>query len=361
VRRSPVVLTCLALLAAATALAGTATAGGLHESTAPLTVPAGVRTVVVDVDAGQVTVRAGTGGGEVHKRWTLQEPEVSSTVQGSTMRIAGTCGQPVRLQDVNPGFAGLDCAVDVTLAVPAGVALDLRGGAVSVSGVKGDLRLAAVDDVVVDHAGPGAVRAESRTATVRLASSHPRTAELTGDDDVVLRDVATASLKALSGSAVSLTSVEVRGPLTVEGVGAVSLDRVSAAGTGVTSSSDAVSLTRSRFSRLTARGTDGVALDGVASPVADLRASPGRVRVLRSRVPELTAVGDDSVAVTLLAVPRTVRLESTAAWVSLVVPRSTYALTTRTATGHVTIEHVVVDRRSPRTLSLIANGDISIT
>ena len=29
--------------------------------------------------------------------------------------------------------------------------------------------------------------------------------------------------------------------------------------------------------------------------------------------------------------------------------------------GHVTIEHVVVDRRSPRTLSLIANGDISIT
>jgi hypothetical protein len=361
VRRSPVVLTCLALLAAASALAGTATAEGLHESTAPLSVPAGVRTVVVDVDAGDVVVRAGTGGGQVHKRWTLQEPEVSTSVQGRTMRVSGSCGQLVRLQDVNPGFAGFDCAVDVTLAVPAGVSLELHGGSVSVSGVKGDLTLGAIDDVAVDHAGPGTVRAASGTAMVRLVSSRPRTADLDGDDDVVVSDVATAGLKAVSGSAVSLTSVEVRGPLSVQGVGPVSLDRVTAPGAGITSTSDAVSVVRSRFNRLTARGTDAVALDGVTSPVADLRATPGRVRVLRSKVPDLTAVGDDSVAVTLLAVPSRVRLESTAAWVSLVVPRARYALTTRTATGHVTIAGIDVDARSPRSLSLTASGDISVT
>jgi hypothetical protein len=361
VRRSPVVLACLALLAAATALAGTATAEGLHESTAPLTVPAGVRLVVVDVDAGHVVLRAGTGGGQVHKRWTLQEPEVTTSVQGHTMRVSGSCGQLVRLQDVNPGFAGLDCAVDVALAVPAAVALELHGGSVSVSGVQGDLRLSAIDDVDVDHAGPGTVRAASETAMVRLAASRPRTADLEGDDDVVVSDVATAGLKAVSGSAVSLTGVEVRGPLSVEGVGPVSLDRVTAPGAGVTSTSDAVTINRSRFNRLTARGTDGVSLDGVTSPVADLAATPGRVRVLRSRVPDLTAVGDDSVAVTLLAVPRRVRLESKAAWVSLVVPRAAYALTTRTSTGHVTVRDVVVDMRSPRSLSLTANGDISIT
>jgi hypothetical protein len=345
----------------ALAAPGQAALGGLHESTFAVSVPAGVRTVVIDVDAGQVTVRAGTGGGEVHKRWTLDEPEVTSTVQGSTLRIAGRCGQVVRLQDVNPGFAGFDCAIDVALAVPAGVTLDLQGGAVSVSGVHGTQQLAAVDDVVVDHAGPGAVRATSRTATVQLSASRVSTAELTGRDDVVVRNVATTALKALSGSAVSLAYVDVHGALTVQGVGAVALDGVTAGGTGVTSTSDAVSLVRSRFSRLTARGHDGVALDRVGAPVADLQASPGRVRVLRSRVPELVAVGEDSVAVTLLGIPSRVRLESTAAWVSLVVPRARYALTTRTATGHVTIEDVVVDQSSSRSISLTANGDISIT
>jgi hypothetical protein len=144
-------------------------------------------------------------------------------------------------------------------------------------------------------------------------------------------------------------------------VGPVSLERVTAAGSGVTSTSDAVTVNHSRVNRLTARGTDGVSLDGVVTPVADLRAAPGRVRVLRSAIPDLTAVGDDSVAVTLLAVPRRVRLESTAAWVSLVLPRARYALTTRSTTGHVTVRDVVVDMRSPRTVALTAHGDISIT
>ena len=359
-RRSPgrisFLLACLVVLAAA----ASAPAASIHESTSAISVPPGVRSVVVDVDAGDVTVKAGSGTGEVHKRWTLEEPTFSSTVQGRTLRITGSCGQPLRFRDLNRGLASLDCGVDVTLAVPAGVALAVHGDALSTSGVRGPQSLTGRDGITVDHAGPGTLSADASHAALQVTGGNPVTAELNGGD-VVVRGVRTTHLVSVARSTATLSGVDVSGPLTVQGDDAVSLDRVTAGGTGVSSSSDAVDITRSRFTRLNASSTAGTSLDGVTAGVTDLHASPGRVRVLRSRIDDLTATGDDSVAITLLAVPDRVRLESTASWVAVVVPRSRYAVTTRTSTGHVTIADVVVDKRSRRSITLTADGDISLT
>jgi hypothetical protein len=85
------------------------------------------------------------------------------------------------------------------------------------------------------------------------------------------------------------------------------------------------------------------------------------VRVLRSRIADLTADGSDSVAATLFDTPRSVKLTSSAAWISLVVPRSRYAVKTSSRSGHVTVQDLVVDPRARRHLELTAEGDISLT
>jgi hypothetical protein len=101
-----------------TALMVTAHATTRHDQTS--FTADGIRKLVVDQDAGNVTLVADTTAGHLRvtttRSWAWQQPAAGHTTQGGVLTLTGDC----------PSFPGLGaCAVDRTVGVPPGVTVQI--------------------------------------------------------------------------------------------------------------------------------------------------------------------------------------------------------------------------------------------
>jgi hypothetical protein len=438
VTQRPVVLSLVLVALAASVAAADPLPGSLHESTSRIAVPAGVQRVVVDLDAGDVTLRAGAPSGSVHKEWNLQEPRLTATTSHGTLRVVGRCDED-RLPLPGGGYVATVgfCRVDVALTVPAGVSVDLVADDVSVTGTRGATRVRAAGGASLTHLGPGAVDAVSEAGSLALRASNPSSTVVRSSSTLTLSDVRTHALRATSdaagaslsdvratalrltassattltrvsatslqatseaggatltdvtthghlsvrassaaalshvraaslaatsdASSVEITDSEFQGPLVATGSSRVSTDHVRAATATLTSQAGSVSVRSTRLvGRLVVGASSAVSVDGLQAAGADLTSSAGSLDVRRSPLADLRAEASSSIDVDLPTVPRYVGLDSEAGSLRLHVPRSSYAVITRSEAGQVTVRDIVIDDRAPRTLDLRASGDIDV-
>lgn len=126
----------------------------------------GVARLVVDIDAGDVSLRAGDGGFAAVTsavRWTGTRPEVTQTVDGNTLTVTARC----------PDRTGVErCEVDLTVDLPPSAPSDLQVGAGDITGtdVTGEhVWNSSAGDVTAVELGAAAVRARSGAGDVDLA------------------------------------------------------------------------------------------------------------------------------------------------------------------------------------------------
>ena len=363
--------------------------GSLHESTSALKVPAGIRAVVVDVDAGDVTLRAGAPQGSAHERWNLQQPRVTVTTKNHTLRITTRCdGDGVSGPGVYVGTLGF-CRVDLTLSVPAGVTVDLTGDAVSVTGTHGAVKVRASSPVVLSHVGPGPVDASSAAGSLRMTASKPastllrssgaaavsgvrtRSMNVTSDaGSISLSDVRATQLLASASSSASLTRVRASrvsvdsnasgatlndvattGAVAVRASSSVRLARVTAAAIDATSNASSVSVEDSSASgALLVRASSSASMVHVAAASATLTSDASSVSVQTTRLAgRLLAEASGSVAVDgLEAAGADLRSSSS----SLDVVHSPLLDLVGTASGRIAVDLPVV----PHSVRLVSDS-----
>ncbi len=148
--------------------------------------PAGVRSVVVDVGTGDVSLVHGTGGVSVRdvRHWALRKPTVTQSVRDGVLTVKARC---------HGGFPFGSCATNVRVALPDGMPVKVRTDVGDVSGRElvtrdvdarthvGDVRLSLAQQ-------PDRLDATSDVGDVRL--DVPRsTYAVDSDADVGERDV----------------------------------------------------------------------------------------------------------------------------------------------------------------------------
>jgi hypothetical protein len=126
----------------------------------------GVGRLVVDIDAGDVSVRAGEGGFAAVTsavRWSGTRPEVAQVVDGDTLTVTARC----------PDRTGAErCEVDLTVDVPPTASSDVQVGAGDITGTAvtgGHVWNSVSGDVSAVELGAAAVRARSGAGDVLLA------------------------------------------------------------------------------------------------------------------------------------------------------------------------------------------------
>lgn len=153
-----------------------------------------VSRVELDLTAGHITVSAGDAGQvTVHRRlqWRAAEPVVREDWSGDTLRISAAC--PERQNH---------CAVDYTVRVPAGVAVQAAtdAGDLAVRDLTGDVRLTTGSgETDIDHlAGP--LRVRSGDGDVTATGLRSATTDVdTRDGRVELRyDTAPTTVRVLA-------------------------------------------------------------------------------------------------------------------------------------------------------------------
>jgi hypothetical protein len=134
-------------------------------SSQTVTVRESVRRVVVDVDAGDVHLVAGTGRVEVRqdRHYVVRAPKVTRDVRDGVLTLRSHC----------PGPGMLDCSTDFRVGLPRGVAAEVRTGVGDVGGRElhaPDVRATThVGDVALDLARPAArVEGHSDVGDVHL-------------------------------------------------------------------------------------------------------------------------------------------------------------------------------------------------
>jgi hypothetical protein len=335
----------------------------LNESDATVRVPSTIRAVVVDVDSGNVTVAAGTPRGSVHKRWDVEEPTVTTTVKNGVLRVVGRCSenQVVVASTVYVGMPLRPCSVDVVLAVPRDVSVEIEGDALSVTGTRGSVQAKALEAVDVVGAGPGAVQVVSYTDGVRVVDSTPSRLDARANGLVQLSAVRAGRASVTSDTGdVRLMGLSA-GRLDVLAGGAVSVVRSTADALTARSYTSNVSLSATRVrGALVAEANNGLVTEGVRAATARLQSDTGTLEVRGCRFTELRGEAGNAVTAELAAAPRHVRLTSSTSSLSLRVPSTSYAVTARSDTGRVTIRGIVVDAKAPRSLELHANRDVTV-
>jgi hypothetical protein len=161
-----------------------------------------VRSVVVDVDRGDVRLTPGTAVSvEQTRRWDLKKPRVTRTLHDGVLTVKSRCHGVWVLSH---------CATDLDVSIPAGVAVRVQTNVGDVSGhglVTRDARVRTdVGDVHVGLAqAPGRLAAETNVGDISLSVPHGRYAVRTvshvGDDRVdglVQDDSAPASIRAIT-------------------------------------------------------------------------------------------------------------------------------------------------------------------
>ena len=148
---------------------------GHSTETASLSFGRGLTSIVVRVGSGRVTVRGADRDDVVAERTierSLQAPTVTERIDGSTLRLEGTC----------TNLATFWCEVSYVLDVPRGTTVDVESGSgsLSVSSVDGDVRadsgagsiqLDRIGGRITADSGAGSIRATELRGTVAAASS----------------------------------------------------------------------------------------------------------------------------------------------------------------------------------------------
>lgn len=101
--------------------AGTTVGPGLTTTDVRTSSVAGVRDVIVDVDAGAVTLRGGSGpevGLRMSRSWVWREPTADRSVVDGVLTVVGRC----------PEF-GIGCRIEVQLTIPHGTTARIATGA----------------------------------------------------------------------------------------------------------------------------------------------------------------------------------------------------------------------------------------
>jgi hypothetical protein len=148
---------------------------GHSTETTALSFGRGLRSVVVRVGTGRVTVRGGDRDDIVGERTverSLQAPTIDERVDGSTLRLEGSC----------PNVAMIWCEVSYVLDVPHGTTVDIESGSgsMSVSAIDGDVRadsgagsieLNRIGGRITADSGAGSIRATELRSTTTSATS----------------------------------------------------------------------------------------------------------------------------------------------------------------------------------------------
>lgn len=134
----------VSILLAALALAGCDPQTETLTYTPPLATP--IKTIVTTLDVGDVSVRPSTGAVpmfvEAEAQWLVERPKVTFSQRGSIVVVDSSCA------DDDPM-----CRVDLTLSIPTGAALEIRGEETSISATNLDGAAAletAVGDIALD-------------------------------------------------------------------------------------------------------------------------------------------------------------------------------------------------------------------
>jgi DUF971 family protein len=144
----------------------------------------GIRGLVVDVDAGDLTLVSGPAGGRVvvdtSRDWAWSQPDASHTVNNGVLTLSGDC----------PNLGVGTCRVNQRVTVPAGVdvRVSISSGDISATG----LNLAGLDvrtdsgDITARNINARRVRAESNSGNVA--------ASLSGSPDQVIAETSSGNV-----------------------------------------------------------------------------------------------------------------------------------------------------------------------
>jgi Putative adhesin len=137
-----------------------------QKTTAPVSVDGSVRHLIVDLDAGGMTLHGGattivTGTRRVER--SLRAPTFSETLTGDTLTVKSRC------QSFVNGF----CSVHYDLIVPAGVTVEATssGGSLTVSDIAGDLTLSSSAGSVSVTGATGRLKLLSSAGSVKVSET----------------------------------------------------------------------------------------------------------------------------------------------------------------------------------------------
>jgi Putative adhesin len=128
-----------------------------EKTTSAVSVSGSVRHVIVDLDAGALTLHGGAASAVTGTRTVERNfsgPTFSETVAGDTLTVKSRC----------PSFLDSVCSVSYELTVPADVTVEAKssGGSLTVADVAGDLTL---------NSSAGSVSVSGATGRLKLSSS----------------------------------------------------------------------------------------------------------------------------------------------------------------------------------------------
>ncbi len=137
-----------------------------EKTSAPVSVDGSVRHVIVDLDAGGMTLHGGvttsvTGTRTVVR--TFRGPTFSETLTGDTLTVKSRC----------PSFVNTFCSVSYDLNVPANVTVEAKssGGSLTASDVAGDLTLSSSAGSVSVTGATGRLKLSSSAGGVKVSES----------------------------------------------------------------------------------------------------------------------------------------------------------------------------------------------
>jgi Putative adhesin len=148
---------------------GVFTAVGLiarEKTSDPVSINGSVRHVIVDLDAGGMTLHGGaapsvTGTRTVERNF--RAPSFSETLTGDTLTVKSRC----------PSFVNSLCSVNYDLNVPAEVTVEAKssGGSLTASDITGDLTLSSSAGSVSVTGGSGRLKLSSSAGSVKVSES----------------------------------------------------------------------------------------------------------------------------------------------------------------------------------------------
>jgi Putative adhesin len=137
-----------------------------QKTSAPISVNGSVRHIIVDLDAGGMTLHGGaatvvTGTRTVER--SLRAPTFSETLTGDTLTVKSRC------QSFVNGF----CSVSYDLNVPAGVTVEATssGGSLTASDIAGDLTLSSSAGSVSVTGATGRLMLSSSAGSVKVSET----------------------------------------------------------------------------------------------------------------------------------------------------------------------------------------------
>ncbi len=163
-------------------------------------------TVIIDVDAGDITLRPSLAGVSTRWRaaWSWGKPTITEHWEGQALRLSAECP---------PIAFGPGCVVDFTVGLPAGVAVVARSdvGDVTADTLSGDLTLTSSTGAirVSDSSGVLVLRTEVGDITA-VGLTSPAVEAHTADGDVTVRFTARDAYRVLATASLGDASVAVR-------------------------------------------------------------------------------------------------------------------------------------------------------